>query len=132
MKKRQVTMTSVVYAGKDLEGNDLYRREQSTDFISVEPEHADHLDKYVADAKTRWQHVEVGDVIDHDDEYTGLPEHIVKGVSLDDHLDSLGIPNRTDAGNITVIPPGGIHPDVIAEMERQAAVLPAVDVPVEG
>lgn len=54
--KRRVTMTSVVAAGKDDEGRDLFHRYEAVDYVRP-----DQLDAYVADAKTRWQHVEVSD-----------------------------------------------------------------------
>lgn len=50
--KRKVTMVSVV-AGPD----DSVQRHEAIDYV---PE--DLLDAYVADAKERWQYVEVGDV----------------------------------------------------------------------
>lgn len=54
--KRKVTMTNVVYAGKDADGNDLFQKQVATDYVRP-----DFLDAYVADANTRWQHVEVSD-----------------------------------------------------------------------
>lgn len=54
--RRKVTMTSVA-ARPDNSGYDVH---QATDYVAIE-----HLDTYVADAKTRWQAVTVSDEVDH-------------------------------------------------------------------
>jgi hypothetical protein len=54
--KRRVTMASVVLAGKDAKGRDLFQRHEAIDYVRP-----DFLDAYVADARTRWQSVEVSD-----------------------------------------------------------------------
>lgn len=54
--KRKVTMTNVVYAGQNADGEDLFQKQIATDYVRP-----DFLDAYVADARTRWQHVEVSD-----------------------------------------------------------------------
>ncbi|WP_439593875.1 hypothetical protein [Microbacterium sp.] len=54
--KRRVTMRSTVVAGVNDEGKTLYQDFQAVDFVRP-----DILDAYVADARTRWQHVEVSD-----------------------------------------------------------------------
>jgi hypothetical protein len=54
--KRRVTMTNVTALGDDDKGNPRYARQVVTDYVRP-----DFLDAYVADAKTRWQLVEVSD-----------------------------------------------------------------------
>lgn len=54
--KRRVTMRSSTLAGVDADGNDVYRVMEAVDFVRP-----DFLDAYVADARTRWQVVEVSD-----------------------------------------------------------------------
>jgi hypothetical protein len=56
IEKRRVTMTNVSLAGKDAKGRDLFHRHEAVDYVPVEI-----LDAYVADARTRWQNVEVGE-----------------------------------------------------------------------
>lgn len=48
-------MTSVA-----LSDNGVLLTHEATDFVDL-----DHIDAYVADAKTRWQSVHVADEIDH-------------------------------------------------------------------
>jgi hypothetical protein len=57
MAKRQVTMTNVIYAGRDEDGRDLFHRHEAVDRVPVED-----LDAYVADARTRWASVVVSDL----------------------------------------------------------------------
>lgn len=52
--KRRVTMTSVVAVGTDEDGNVQLQRHEAVDFVRP-----DFLDAYIADARTRWQVVEV-------------------------------------------------------------------------
>jgi hypothetical protein len=54
--KRRVTMTSVVAAGLDSDGNPVIQTHQAVDFVRP-----DFLDAYVADARTKWQTVTVSD-----------------------------------------------------------------------
>lgn len=78
--KRRVTMTSVVA----LPNGDTSTH-QAVDYV---PD--DTLDAYVADAKTRWQLVEVGDDVDHGpggpDGDTAELEHLTLGRTLQEHL----------------------------------------------
>lgn len=53
--RRKVVMVSVS-AGPD----GVVNRHEVTDYVAV-----DHIEDYVADAKTRWQSVTVGDETDH-------------------------------------------------------------------
>lgn len=55
VEKRKVTMTSVFLLPDGKTG-----KHEATDYVPV-----DMLDAYVADAQTRWQHVEVGKKNDH-------------------------------------------------------------------
>lgn len=55
LDRRKVTMVSLS-AGL----NGAVNRHEAVDYVDVE-----HLDAYVADARTRWQSVEVGDETDH-------------------------------------------------------------------
>lgn len=57
MERRKVTMTNVV--ARDDGGVSTH---QAVDYVGV-----DHLDAYVADARTRWQAVVVGEEEDHGD-----------------------------------------------------------------
>lgn len=92
-EKRKVTMTNIVYHGKDDEGKDIFARHEVNDYVPVQ-----FLDQYVTDAKTRWASVDVGDEHDSgpggDDGVTHYPEHLLKGISLESHLDSLGLKHR--------------------------------------
>lgn len=54
--KRRVTMRSTSVVGFDDDGTPLLRDELAVDFLRP-----DHLDAYVADARTKWQSVEVSD-----------------------------------------------------------------------
>ena len=54
--KRRVTMTNVVPAGRDADGVLQYHNHEVVDYVRP-----DFLDAYVADAKKRWQLVEVSD-----------------------------------------------------------------------
>lgn len=53
--KRRVTMTTYV-ATMDGDGKPVVETHQATDYVRP-----DFLDAYVADAQTRWQHVEVSE-----------------------------------------------------------------------
>jgi hypothetical protein len=55
IEKRKVTMTSVVAAGTDLDGNPAIATHQAIDYVPTTI-----LDAYVADARTKWQDVQVG------------------------------------------------------------------------
>lgn len=70
--KRRVTMTNAIA----VPGGVLTH--VATDYV---PD--DILDAYVADARTRWQSVEVSDDVDHGpggpDGETHVPEHLVSG-----------------------------------------------------
>lgn len=55
LDRRKVTMVSLA-ANPDGSVN----RHEATDYVDIE-----HIDAYVADAKTRWQAVTVSDEIDH-------------------------------------------------------------------
>lgn len=73
--KRRVTMRSSTLAGVDGEGRDVYRTMEAVDYVRP-----DFLDAYVADARTRWQVVEVSDEPDagpagYDGE-THVPAHL--------------------------------------------------------
>jgi hypothetical protein len=52
--KLQVTMTNVVFCGRDADGNDVFQKHEAVDRVPVED-----LEAYVTDARIRWQHVEV-------------------------------------------------------------------------
>ena len=54
--KRKVTMSNVVLVGRDADGKELFQKHVATDFVNPE-----FLDAYVADARTRWQLVEVSE-----------------------------------------------------------------------
>lgn len=54
--KRRVTMTSHLVVGSDDEGNAILQTYQATDYVRP-----DLLDAYVAEARTRWQSMEVSD-----------------------------------------------------------------------
>lgn len=54
--KRRVTMTSVVAAGTNIDGEILYQKHQAIDYVRP-----DFLEAYVAEAQKRWQMVEVSD-----------------------------------------------------------------------
>jgi hypothetical protein len=85
--KHRVTMTNVVPRGRDEEGNVVLDQHVATDYVLPE-----HLELYVADAKLRWQLVEISDEPDagpggYEGE-TNFPEHLAKGISLEQHLKS--------------------------------------------
>lgn len=68
MERRKVTMTNVV-----AQDDGSIATHQAVDYVGL-----DHLDAYVADARTRWQAVTVGEEEDHgpggpDGEYTVHP-----------------------------------------------------------
>lgn len=73
--KRRVTMTNVVAAGRDDAGEPLFVNHIATDYVRP-----DHLDAYVADARTKWQLVEVSDEPDAGpggyDGATFVPDHL--------------------------------------------------------
>ena len=54
--KRRVTMTNIVLVGHDAHGKELLQKHGATDYVRP-----DFLDAYLADARTRWQLVEVSD-----------------------------------------------------------------------
>lgn len=54
--KRRVTMTNWIVIGVDGDGKPVVKQRQATDYVRP-----DILDAYVADARTRWQTVEVSD-----------------------------------------------------------------------
>lgn len=54
--KRRVVMTSHAVS-TDASGHSVLATHQAVDYVLLE-----ELDAYVEDARTRWQHVEVGDV----------------------------------------------------------------------
>lgn len=54
--KRRVTMTNFGVAGVDDNGDPVIARTQVEDYVRP-----DFLDAYLADARTRWQQVEVSD-----------------------------------------------------------------------
>jgi acyl-CoA reductase-like NAD-dependent aldehyde dehydrogenase len=83
IEKRKVVMTTVVAAGTDPEtGNQVVATHQAVDYVPT-----NILDAYVADAKAKWQDVQVGE--DHDpgpggdDGATHYPAHL-------DHPDADG------------------------------------------
>jgi hypothetical protein len=47
-------MTNLVFAGRDQDGRDLFQKHQAVDTVPLED-----LEAYVADARTRWQNVEI-------------------------------------------------------------------------
>jgi hypothetical protein len=59
ISKRRVTMTNSTPFAVDSDGEVLYQTHVATDYVPTEI-----LDAYVADAKTRWALVDVGD--EHD------------------------------------------------------------------
>lgn len=74
--KRRVTMRSVIaLPGVDEEGRQLLATHEATDYVRP-----DHLDAYVAEARTRWQVVEISDEPDAGpggyDGQTHVPEAI--------------------------------------------------------
>lgn len=54
--KRRVTMVGFAFAGLDDDGQPAFMRHEAVDFVRP-----DILDAYLADARTRWQTVEVSD-----------------------------------------------------------------------
>jgi len=60
LDRRKVTLTNYAFAGNDEDGQPLFQKHEATDYVAVE-----HIDDYVADAKTRWASVVVGDETDH-------------------------------------------------------------------
>lgn len=52
--KKRVTMTSVVFAGKDENGVDTYHKHEAIDYVRE-----DFLDAYVEAARKAWQNVQV-------------------------------------------------------------------------
>lgn len=58
--KRRVTMTTITALPPDSKGRAQTARHEAVDYVPV-----DILDVYVADARTRWQLVEVSDDVDH-------------------------------------------------------------------
>lgn len=92
-EKRKVTMTNVVYRGRNDHGEDVFERHEAVDHVPL-----DFLDAYVEDARKRWTSVDVGAVHDPgpggDDGETHHPVHLRRGLSLEDHLDSLGIKHK--------------------------------------
>jgi hypothetical protein len=91
MERRKVTMIS--FFADPVTGMAI--KHEAIDFVGV-----DDVDAYVADARTRWQSVIVGTSNEHgpggDKGHYALPQHIKRGITLDQHLDEQGIPNRTD------------------------------------
>lgn len=79
--KRRVTMTSFVTT-VDEEGRPSVHEHKAVDYVLPE-----HLDAYVADAKTRWQSVQVSDEPDAGpggyDGDTNLPAHLVGATAAD-------------------------------------------------
>jgi hypothetical protein len=73
--KRRVTMTSAVYKGLDDAGKPYYETHESIDYVPP-----DILDAYVANARTKWQNVDVSDEPDAGpggyDGRTSIPEHL--------------------------------------------------------
>jgi hypothetical protein len=73
--KRRVTMRSTNVVGHDTKGKPLLQDHEAVDYVRP-----DHLDAYVADARTKWQSVEVSDEPDagpggyHGQ--TAVPEHL--------------------------------------------------------
>lgn len=73
--KRRVTMTSVVIQGRDSDGKPVLATHEATDYVRP-----DILEAYVADARTKWQNVEVSEEPDagplgyHGP--THVPEHL--------------------------------------------------------
>jgi hypothetical protein len=72
--KRKVTMTSV-FAGPVVDGVIATERQQAVDYVRP-----DHLEAFLADARTRWQQVEVSDEPDAGpggyDGATHVPAHL--------------------------------------------------------
>lgn len=73
--KRRVTCKSIVPAGFDDKGNPVVHIHEMTDYVRP-----DFLDAYLADARTRWQSVEVSEEPDAGpggyDGDTTIPAHI--------------------------------------------------------
>jgi hypothetical protein len=57
--KKRVTMTSIVAAGIDADGVQLFNQHEAVDYVRE-----DFLDAYVANAKANWQQVIVSDDYD--------------------------------------------------------------------
>lgn len=55
-KKYKVVMTNIFGAVTDAEGNVTTAKQEATDFVPEEI-----LDDYVADARTRWQSVQISE-----------------------------------------------------------------------
>jgi hypothetical protein len=79
IEKRRVTMRTTVLAGQNEEGQDLFQDFIAEDYVPVEI-----LDAYVADARTRWQTVTVGE--EHEDGPGGQDGKVVVPKGLDHEL----------------------------------------------
>jgi hypothetical protein len=95
--KRRVTMTTYMVRVDD-KGTPFMETHQAIDYVRP-----DFLEAYVQDAQTRWQHVEVSDEPDagpggYDGE-TVVPEHLLTGKYLQQHLADLGIKPLDDPTN---------------------------------
>lgn len=53
-------MINYEFVGNDADGQPLFQKHEASDHVDV-----NHIDAYVADAKTRWRSVEVGTEVDH-------------------------------------------------------------------
>lgn len=73
--KRRVTMRTDVVTGRDAKGKPIVATVEAVDYVRP-----DHLDAYVADARTRWQTVEVSEEPDAGPAgyhgATHVPEHL--------------------------------------------------------
>lgn len=73
--KRRVTMRSTQVVGYDHDGNPALQNFEATDYVRP-----DHLDAYLADARTKWQLVEVSDEPDAGpggyEGATAVPDHL--------------------------------------------------------
>lgn len=95
--KRRVDM--YIYETRvDEAGEPMILTHKATDYVLPEV-----LEAYVADAKTRWQHVTVSDEPDAGpggyDGDTHHPEHLRLGRSLQGHLHDTGVKPITDPTN---------------------------------